>query len=58
MKTKKLIQEMEKNFVRVTEKQKKLIMEYWGKDIPDYLTEQDICEQMHKIMQNDKESLK
>ncbi len=37
MKTKKLIQEMEKNFVRVTEKQKKLIMEYWGKDIPDYL---------------------
>ena len=49
---------MEKNFVRITEKQKQLIMEYWGEEISDYLTGQDICEQTHKTMQNDNRSLK
>lgn len=58
MKTEKLIEEMKENFVRITPKQEQLIMEYWGENIPNYLTEQDICEQTHKAMQNDVESLK
>lgn len=58
MKTKKLIQEMKENFIRITPKQERLILRYWGKNIPQYLTEQDICEQTHKAMQNDTKSLK
>lgn len=58
MKTKKLIQEMKENFVRITPKQEQLIFRYWGNNIPQYLTEQDICEQTHKAMQNDTKSLK
>lgn len=58
MKTKKLIQEMKENFVRITLKQEQLILKYWGENIPQYLTEQDICEQTHKAMQNNTKSLK
>lgn len=50
MKTKKLIKEMEENFIRMTEEQKQAILEYWGENIGNEFTEQDIWEQTRKIM--------
>lgn len=58
MKTKKLIQKMKENFVRITPKQEESIIRYWGENIPNYFTEQDVCEQTHKAMQNNTKSLK
>lgn len=51
MKTKKYIQEMKENFVRITPEQEKALLKYWGENIGNEFTEQDICEQTHKIMQ-------
>ena len=33
-------------------------MEYWGKDIPDYLAEQDILRTNMQTLRNDKKSFK
>lgn len=50
MKTRKMIKEMEENFVRITEEQKQAILKYWGEEIGNEFTEQDISEQIRKIM--------
>lgn len=50
MKTRKYIEEMERNFVRIKEEQKQALLKYWGEELPEELTEQDIWEQTRKIM--------
>ncbi len=53
LKTIKYIEEMRQNFVRISDKQKQALLKYWGKNIDEYeLTEQDICEQTRKVMNN------
>ena len=52
MKTRKYIKEMKENFVRVSEEQEKALLRYWGEEIPEELTGQDICEQVNKVMNN------
>lgn len=42
---------MKENFVRITPEQEKALLKYWGENIGNEFTEQDICEQTHKIMQ-------
>ncbi len=44
---------MRQNFVRVSDKQEQALLKYWGENIDEYeLTEQDICEQTRKVMNN------
>lgn len=45
-----MIKEMKENFVKITEKQEKALLEYWGEYIENEFTEQDICEQTRKVM--------
>ena len=52
MKTTTYIQDLKENFVRITATQEKAIIKYWGKDIGNEFTEQDIWEQTRKIMEN------
>ncbi len=53
LKTIKYIEEKRQNFVRISDKQKQALLKYWGKNIDKYeLTEQDICEQTRKVMNN------
>lgn len=53
MKTVTYIQNLRKNFIRITKEQEKAIIEYWGNKIPTYEhSEQDIWEQTRKVMNN------
>ena len=52
MKTTTYIQNLKENFVRITSIQEKAIIRYWGKDIGNEFTEQDVWEQTRKIMEN------
>ncbi len=53
LKTIKYIEEKRQNFVRISDKQKQALLKYWGENINEYeLTEQDICEQTRKVMNN------
>lgn len=52
MKTRKMIQEMKENFIRITPEQEQAILNYWGEKIGNEFTEQDICEQTRKAIQN------
>lgn len=53
--TKKYIEELKRNLVRINEKQEKAIIEYWGKYIGNEFTDQDIWEQTRKIINKYKE---
>ncbi len=51
LKTKKYIEELQKNFIRINKQQEKEILKYWGTNINDNIfTEQDIWEQTRKIL--------
>ena len=39
MRTKKLIREINKNFIRINKTQEKAILEYWGKNIGNEFTD-------------------
>ena len=53
MKTVTYIQNLRKNFIRITKEQEKEIIEYWGNKIPTYEhSEQDIWEQTRKVINN------
>ena len=52
MKTKKYIKELKESFYRITREQEKAIFEYWGKEIGNEFTEQDIWEQTRNILAN------
>ena len=50
METIKYINQLRENFVRISEKQEKEIIKYWGKNIGNEFTEQDVWEQTRKII--------
>ena len=52
MKTTKYIKDLKENFIRISERQEKAILEYWGKNIGNEFTEQDVWEQTRKVMDN------
>ncbi len=52
MKTATYIKNLKENFVRITATQEKTILKYWGKNIGNEFTEQDIWEQTRKVMNN------
>lgn len=52
MKTYKYIKDLKENFIRISAKEEKALYEYWGEDIGNEFTEQDIWEQTRKIINN------
>lgn len=52
MKTTKYIEVLKENFIRISERQEKAILEYWGKNIGNEFTEQDVWEQTRKVIDN------
>lgn len=52
MKTVDYIEELRYNWNRISEKQEKAIIDYFGENIGEELTEQDVWEQARKIIQN------
>ena len=50
METKKYIEELKKNFVIISKEQEKAILNYWGKNIGNEYTKQDIYEQTRKVI--------
>lgn len=52
MKTAEYIQNLKENFIRITTKQEETILEYWGENIGNEFTEQDVWEQTRKAMNN------
>lgn len=52
MKTTKYIKDLKENIIRISERQEKAIFEYWGKNIGNEFTEQDIWEQTRKVIYN------
>ena len=52
MKNKKYIKDLKENFIRISAKEEKALYEYWGEDIGNEFTEQDIWEQTRKIINN------
>ncbi len=52
MKTIEYIEELKNNWNRISEKQEKAIIEYFGENISNEFTEQDIFEQTRKILGN------
>lgn len=50
MKTTKYIKDLKEHFMRISEQQEKAILEYWGKNICNEFTEQDVWEQTRKVM--------
>ena len=52
LKTKNYIKNLKENFVRISEKQEKALIEYFGENIGNEFTEQDITEQARKVMDN------
>ena len=51
MKTQKYIEELQKNFIKITKEQETEILKYFGENITNEYTEQDIWEQTRKILQ-------
>lgn len=52
IKTKKYIERLQRNFVRINKRQEEEILKYWGKYINDNIfTPQDVWEQTRKVMQ-------
>ena len=58
MKTKKLIKEYQTGWYRLTKEQEKAILEYWGSEIGNEFTNQDIHEQTLKIIAKHKAPVK
>ena len=52
MKTIKYINQLRENFVRISEKQEKALIKYFGEDISNEFTDQDIAEQARKVIDN------
>ena len=52
MKTATYIKNLKENFVKITDTQEKAIIKYWGKNIGNEFTEQDVWEQTRKVMNN------
>ena len=52
MKTADYIQELIKGFHRISKKQEEAILKYWGEEIDENMTEQDVWEQTRKVIQN------
>ena len=52
MKTANYIQDLILNFNRINKKQEKAILEHFGQEIDENITEQDVWEQTRKIIQN------
>ncbi len=52
MKTIKYIEILKENWIRISDKQERAILDYWGKNIGNEFTEQDVWEQTRKIMNN------
>ena len=52
MKTTKYIKDLKENFIRITTQQEKAILEYWGENIGNEFTDQDIWEQTRKVINN------
>lgn len=52
MKTTKYIQDLKENFIKISSQQEKAILKYWGKNIGDEFTKQDVWEQTKKAMNN------
>ena len=52
MKTIKYIKDLKENFIRISDKQEKAILKYWGKNIGNEFTEQDVWEQTRKVIDN------
>ena len=52
MKTDTYIKNLKENFVRITTTQEKAIIKYWGKNIDNEFTNQDIWEQTRKAINN------
>ena len=52
MKTDTYIKNLKENFVRITTTQEKAIIKYWGKNIDNGFTNQDIWEQTRKVINN------
>ena len=52
MRTVDYIQELIHNFNIINKKQEKAILEYFGEEIDENMTEQDVWEQTRKIIQN------
>ncbi len=50
MKTSKYIEILRENWIRISDKQERAILEYWGKNIGNEFTEQDVWEQTRKVM--------
>ncbi len=52
MKTDRYIKNLKENFVRITTAQEKAIIKYWGKNIGNEYTDQDVWEQTRKVINN------
>ena len=52
MKTDTYIKNLKENFVRITTTQEKAIIKYWGKNIGNEYTDQDVWEQTRKVINN------
>lgn len=52
MKTIKYIKDLKEKFIRISKQQEKAILEYWGKNIGNEFTEQDVWEQTRKVINN------
>ena len=44
--------ELKENFIRISAQQEKAIFEYWGENIGNEFTDQDIWEQTRKVINN------
>ena len=51
MKTAKYIEKLKLNWNRITKEQENAILEYWGEEIGNEFTDQDIWEQTRKVIQ-------
>lgn len=52
MKTSKYIEILRENWIRISDQQERAILDYWGKNIGNEFTEQDVWEQTRKVMNN------
>ena len=52
LKTKNYIEQLKENFVRISPQQEKALLDYWGENIGNEFTEQDINEQTRRVMDN------
>ncbi len=52
MRTSKYIEILRENWIKISNKQERAILEYWGKNIGNEFTEQDVWEQTRKVMDN------